>query len=188
MLQEGAVYKLADRLYRVVPFCAIGGVNMGVVDLMAMDEDGERFLRVHKERGAIFRIDFPSPGERVTEYSFQQDDTEYMVEDLHHVETPIEAAPAPVDMIPSIRYDLYGDRLIGVSVEFRDGQQTSWLATITIPDSCIEAKTRDGSFDRAGRYLRYAVRPDSQLVSYNHPIMGEPTEHRFADLVTPVYT
>ena len=68
---------------------------------------------------------------------------------------------------------------------FLHGQQTSWLAATTIPASCIEAKTRDGSFDRAGRHLRYAVRPDGQLVSYKHPIMGEPTEHRFTDLVTP---
>ncbi len=188
MLQEGAVYELVGHQYRVVPLHAYRGVMMDVVYLVAMDEDGERFLRVHKERGWICRIDFPSPGEQVTEDSFQEHDTKYTVEDLCHVESPMEDAPVPVGTTPGEGYDLYRDHLIGVGVEFLHGQQTSWLATATIPDSCIEAKTRDGSFDRAGQYLCYAVRPDSQLVSYNHPIMGEPTEHRFADLVTPVYT
>ncbi len=97
----------------------------------------------------------------------------------------MEDAPVPVGTTPGEAYDLYRDHLIGVGVEFLHGQQTSWLAATTIPDSCIEAKTRDGSFDRAGRHLRYAVRPDGQLVSYKHAIMGVPTEHRFTDLVTP---
>ncbi len=184
MLREGAVCELEGPMYWVVPIHSIRGGMMGMMDLVATDVDGERYLRAHKHRGPIFRIDFPSPGELVTEDSFQQHDTKYTVEDLHHVETPTQAAPAPVEIIPSKRYDLYGIHLIGVEVEFLHGQLTSWLAATTIPDSCIEAKTRTGSFNRAGPHLRYAVRPDGQLVSYKHAIMGEPTEHRFTDLVT----
>lgn len=186
-LENGHIYELAGERYQAMPSMYIPGASKGYMHLLPSAEGG-MILRVDNrgQPGRVVVVEefvFPESGTEITSDHFVLRKTDYTIADLRHVSGPPVDHPVGDELVPGRLYDLHGTLYMAQDIRFH-GLCTNWLADSSVPDPGWHVERSDEqAFGRIAHYLRFVARLDGHLYSYAHPILGDETEYRVADLL-----
>ena len=184
-IEDGQIYELkgTGMRHRAVHAPYSREQYFEVMHLLPVGGDGP-LLQVSSDPDhaqVIWELIFPQPGEEITEDSFVMQNTTYSADDLVHVPTPMADRPIPDEVIMGNFYNLDGTMYAAVEIEFH-GLPTDWLVEPPIGPEDYRIPAFGEAFERLAAQIRMVLHPDGRIFSYHHPVMGDDTGNRAADL------